>query len=500
MAKLDITLDRWLPDLLPFAMPKGGLTICKNLIPLEDKYQIIQELLAYSSNALTGTPLSAIEFYASDGNYYSFIGTTTKLYRLETNRSLTDVTRASGNYTTDGNRWYFVKYGEWIIATNFNDEVQVLKGMTAANFEPLYTTETFKSKYVVQNHGHLMFGYYTRVGITYPNGVIWTGKERITDLTASAATGADSVNLDECPSPISGMIVFESTSAGYESNIAIFHRNTISAAWFVQDRFIFHFDYNRYVEIGALEGSPVLVEGICHFFDEKTFYKWDGINKPEDIGLGVRQTILNFLDIAYYYKTTTASHPRYGLAVWSLVSTDGGGNPDIVLVLNTRNGKFSLIEKAQYCIFSMHRNAWTINGLGDFFPTIHDIPYPVNSNFWADDSSIFGCMGTDLKVNVFQGQPMGWTIETGEYFTDKKEVIRARRTRPIMQKRSAAVTVSIGSRMQEADDVVYTSTPVASNGYADIRAFGRYIRTKLEGGLHDGITGIDVEGQIIGRK
>lgn len=499
MAKLDISLDRWLPDLPPFAMKKGGLTICKNILPLEESFKIMQEITAYSSNTVSGTPLTAIEVYASNGNYYTFIGTTTKLYRLEIDKSLTDITRTSGNYTTSGNRWYFAKYGEWIVATNFNDEVQVLKGMTAANFEPLYTTETFKAKYVVQNHGYLMFGYYTRNGVTYPNGVIWTAKDTITDLTESAATGADSVNLEECPSPISGMTVFESTSAGYESNIAIFHRNTISAAWFVQDLFVFHFDYNRYVEVGAIEGSPILVEGICYFYDEKTFWKWDGVSTPQDIGLGVRQTILNYLDISNYYRTTTASHPRYGLAVWSIIST-GKTDPDKIIILNTRNGKFALIEKSQYCVFSMHRAAWTINGLATYFPRIHDIPYPVNSNFWSDNSSIFGCISTDSKVSVFQGAPMEWIVETGEVFTDKKEVIRTRRICPMIQKRGATVTVSIGSRMEKDDDVVYASANIATNGYADIRAFGKYIRVKMSGRLHDGFTGIDVEGKVIGRK
>lgn len=37
MPKLDITIDKWLPDFLPFAMPKGGLSVCKNLIPKEER-------------------------------------------------------------------------------------------------------------------------------------------------------------------------------------------------------------------------------------------------------------------------------------------------------------------------------------------------------------------------------------------------------------------------------------------------------------------------------
>lgn len=499
MSKLDIELDRWMPDLLPFAMPKGGLTICKNILPLEEFFANMPTAIPYSTTAMTGTPLSAVEYFADDGNFYTFIGTTTKLYRMETNKSLTDVTRTSGSYTTASNRWYFAKYGNWIIATNFNDEVQVLKGMTAANFEPLVTTETIKAKYVVQNHGHLFLFYYTRKGVTYPNGAFWSGKDNIVQFDPTVEPTTDAANFEESPTQITGAIVFELTSAGPESNIAIFHRNSISVMWYAGGAYDIRIDYNRHLEVGAIEGVPVMVGGKCYFFDEKTFYKWDGISEPEDIGLGVRQTILNFLNISQYYRITAASHPRYGLAVWSFVS-NGADNPDYLLVLNTRNNKFALIEVAQHGVFSMHRNAWTIDTMGDFFPTIHDLPYPPDSNYWVDTSSVFGCLGTDLKVNVFQGMAMDWTLETGETFTPKKEIIRSRRIRPIMQKRTSPVTVSIGTRMQETDSVAYTSTPVASNGYADIRAFGSFLRTKLTGGIHDGLYGIDVEGQIIGRK
>lgn len=318
MPKLDITIDKWLPDFLPFSMPKGGLTICKNLIPLDDgKFVIMPRQVAYSSNAMTGTPLSGEEFYADDSVYYAFIGTGVGLWRIGPGNTLGDKTRSAGAYTTNNNRWYFAKYGNWVIATNFNDEVQVIKGMdTASVFEPLVTTETIKAKYVVSNHGYILLGYVIKDGVTYPNGVLQSKKDLITDF--SSVPGTELTNLEECTSAITGMAVFEFASAGYDSNIAIFHKNSISVAWYTGSPFDFSFDHNRYLNVGAISGSPVMVEGVCYFFDEKTFYKWDGINKPEDIGLGIREYILSQLDISSYYKITAASHPRMGLAVWVL--------------------------------------------------------------------------------------------------------------------------------------------------------------------------------------
>lgn len=498
MPDLDITIDRWLPDLLPFAMPKGGLTVCKNLIPFENNtYKIMPSQIAYSTNAMTGIPLSGEEFYANDSVYYCFIGTDGALWRIGPGNALSDVSRLSGAYTTSGNRWYFAKYSDWIIATNFNDPIQVIKGMTASNFEGLLTDTTIRAKYCVQNHGHLLLGYVVKDGVTYPNGVMISKKDLITDFTTVGHT--DFVNLEECPSPITAMIIFEFANAGYESNIAIFHENNISVAWWTGSPFYFSFDYNRYRGIGAIPGTPVMSEGMCYFFDEKTIYKWDGISPPQDIGEGVRNTILNFLDISSYYKTTAATHPRYGLVVWSFVSMKGGGIPDYLLILNTRTNKFSLIDTDQYCIFSMHKNEWTINMLGDFFPSIDEIPYPVNSNYWSDNSDTFACIGTDKKVNIFQGEAMDWEIETGEFYTQEKEIIRASRAYPMVQRRDSEIEVSFGSRFEKNESVSYETSIVRSNGYADLRKAGRFLRARLRGGMMDGIAGIEIEGEIIGR-
>lgn len=501
MPRLDITIDRWLPDIgknLPFAMPKGGLVSCKNLIPLEETFVNMNGQIAYSTNEMTGTPVRGEEFYADDSVYYVFIGTDAGIWRIGPGSNLVDVTRTSGAYDTGLNSWHFAKFGNWIIATNYADEIQVIKEMNTANFEPLVTNETIKAKYCVVNHGHLILGNVIKGGITYPNGILISKYQTISDF--SSIPGYEFINLQECKSPVTSVIVFEFASDAQDSNIAIFHENNISVAWYTGTPFNFSFDHNRYQDIGAIPGSPIMVEGVCYFFDEKTIYKWDGINKPEDIGFGVRRTILDYIDITKYYKITTASHPRYGLALWSFKSTVSQALiPDKLLILNVRNGKFSLVESSQYCIFSMHRNEWTIGMLGQYFPKISDIPYPTNSNYWLDNSITFGCIGTDKKVNVYQGTALDWEIETGEYSTPNKEIIRADRIYPLIQKRSGTVTASIGTRFEKDESVSYRSGTVQQNGYADVVKSGLYIRTKLQGGTMDGLAGLDVEGTIIGR-
>ena len=116
----NINIDKgWMPDFIPFNMPEGGLVECKNLLPLDRYYAPANNKAVYSTNAVTGTPLAAIEFHDVNGQNYVFVGTSTKLYRLEINKSLTDITKLSTTYTTGDNIWLFLQYGTWIVATNF---------------------------------------------------------------------------------------------------------------------------------------------------------------------------------------------------------------------------------------------------------------------------------------------------------------------------------------------------------------------------------------------
>ena len=87
----------WYPDLIPYEV-KGGLIDCKNLLPYDEFYSPAYDKSDYSSNAISGVPRTGKEFMASTGTRYQFIGTTTKLYRLETDKSLTDVSKAATTY------------------------------------------------------------------------------------------------------------------------------------------------------------------------------------------------------------------------------------------------------------------------------------------------------------------------------------------------------------------------------------------------------------------
>lgn len=119
-----------MPDIPPFEMPEGGLTATDQVLPSVLGYRG----LGYGSDSDLATIADA---YVRGGMNFAddpqvlYWGTEAKLYKDSTNKS-----RASASAPYLGAQWVYQKYGDWIIATNGEDPVQVLKTSTG-NFQNL---------------------------------------------------------------------------------------------------------------------------------------------------------------------------------------------------------------------------------------------------------------------------------------------------------------------------------------------------------------------------
>lgn len=493
---IPINISRgWMPDYAPFAMPDGGLVICSNLWPYDEFYSPVFSASAYSSSAVSGTPLSAVETYsAADNKYYSFIGTTTKLYRLDT-VILTDITRLSGAYTTGSNRWYFAPHGEVMVATNFDDLPQILTpNLAATNFRDLGGSPP-RAKYCISFRGRILLAYLQDAdGTIRPNRIIWSDYENIENYKYSP-NGSDYQDIVGGNSPITGF-----AQAG--SIFLVGHRHSISRG-FLSNNALNVFDIDRHFvsNIGMIEGSLIVVDNIAYFFDERNIYMFDGqIVTP--IGDGIKRTFLNYLDILTYYKITPTYEPRNGCILWNVVSTANkeSGIPDKMLVYNPRAKRFALIESQQYCIWNFHRGAMDLDTIGALYPDLDQIPYSLDSNIWIDNSPLLAAVTVDNKVSVFQSSVMNWTFETGEY-KNKDGLLYINNIRPNINRYVGAINVKIGYRLNDDDDLAYTETKtVNSKGFANFMQAGRYLRINCSGGFHEGLIGLEAMGKLIQRR
>lgn len=138
VATIDLSKG-WLPDIPPFELPNGALSDTDNIWPSALGYRGI----TYSAGV--NTTVNALcagcrEF--PDGMNTVFWGSATDLYKIVTSTptSISSATQTNYNANASGigitRLWNFEKYGDWIIAVNGYDPVQVRK-TSAGNFQNL---------------------------------------------------------------------------------------------------------------------------------------------------------------------------------------------------------------------------------------------------------------------------------------------------------------------------------------------------------------------------
>lgn len=326
----------WMPDYLPHNIPQGGLKVCRNLLPLDEHYKPHSLLNPYTTGSVLGTPLSAEEFSDNAGIKYTFIGTTTKLYRLNPNKSLNEVSKLGYTYNAGDNQWYFVQYGQWIIATNFADPPQVLKGLDTSNFVDLGGSPP-KAKYVLFNSGHLIFAYLNESGTISPKKLAWSALEDVEDYVVSLTTGADYQDISDADSEITGL-------TNVSNMITIFHKNSISVGWFSGSPYTYNFQANKVKKIGAIPGTHISIGTAVFFWDDKDVYVFDG-NTATSIGYGIRNYVFNSLNRGYLHRITRVHDMRNGLIYWAYPDAGStGGESHNLLCYNYRTKKFSILD------------------------------------------------------------------------------------------------------------------------------------------------------------
>lgn len=502
-----IPIDKgWMPDLIPFGMPPGALIKAINILPFDEYYGKAQGKKAYSA-ALAEEPQNAVEFHAKGGNFYGFIGTTAKLYHLS-GTTRTDVSRAAGGaYNIGSNVWNFEQFGDWIIATNSVDVIQVKKNMTDTSKFVALAGSPPKGKYSLIHKGHYIVANITS-GTPDPRKIQWAGLEAPESWTQSISTGADSQVFPDAMGDNQGIDLVNGI-------ITILHEKSISTGQYSGAPYTFTFQHNRIKNVGCyVPGSVISIGHLLFFWGEDDIYQFDG-QRLEPIGFGIRRNVIDSLNIAKLHKVTVEHDVNNGLIWWSY-PTGSNDIPNKVLAYNYRAKRFTQLDIPMYCLMGLHTGAIDMDSSGyDWMeynavdPTGSVMPYDLDSRAYQSGSFVMGCLDSaDKKVATLNGNTLTGLLETGEVKSHDKDsgddddhVLMVTRVRPRIQDYITDVSVRIGSRWEENDGVSYSSPrTVGSNGYADVRASGRYLRVEVTTGDHSGIKDIQVDAIKRGRR
>lgn len=490
-----IVFGEYLPDVAPLENP--GLTVCENVLPGSAGYEPIPSPSPYGLNPLDTRPLGGIT--ARDGTtnsvIYTFIGTAAKLYQLD-GATFTDVSIGGGYATANGERWEFVIWGSQVVATNFSNVMQVKSLAAGGNFANLGGSPPQARHMDIVGEFLVVGNTYDAVDLYQPARVRWAGIGTITSWTVSASTQADFQDLRNDGGQIQRII-------GGEFGL-IFQQKCITRMSYVGAPLVFQFDLVESQRGAVAPGSVIKVGNNVAYLAEDGFFVFDG-QQSIPIGDGkVDSTFFADVDRTHLDRMSVALYPNENIICWSYASLDAeNGMPDRILMYNyspNSKQKWSYANINTWFIMGPISQSYTLDGLDAVSTNIDALPFPppddisLDSPVWMGVITLLATFDEDLYLNLLNGSPLDATIVTGEGWLQEPNRTYVTLVRPHIERNTGAVTVQIGCRNLESENVSFgAAATLNSAGYAPVRANARLLRARFNiSGDFDDAQGFDI--------
>lgn len=509
-----IQFKEWLPD-QPSVL--DTVSEANNVIPLAVGYGPFKSSVDYSQAASEN--LNNVFATKLDSDVDVFAGGATKLFKIDsTDLTLDDVTRAAGAYTGT-NRWQFIQFGNYALATNGSEKIQYYDVTSSTQFADLAASAPV-AKYITSVRDFVVAA---NIGNgTNPTRVQWSDINDPTDWTAGAASQSDYQDLPD-GGDITGI-------TGGEFGI-VFLEKAIVRMSYIGSPLFFQFDtISR--NVGCIEGNSIAqYAGTTYFLSDDGFYATNGQTLT---GIGAEKVdryFFNNANIGDIDTISAAIDPERNLVIWNYGNVSGGRS---LLIYNFQTQKWSeadtdvsylstlatsstsldgldtaynvtagsFVATKQYTIRTVGTTDFTLigavaNTVGVLFTatgvgsgtgvaidmaasaagmkTIDTLVTNLDDRLYKGGKFLFGGV-KDTKIVTFTGTNATGSIITNDLEYGYNSVVTL--VRPSVDNGSA--NISIASRKMLDDDINYGSTVTASQeNRCSVRSAGRYHRIAL---------------------
>lgn len=479
--KVEIGIGKgYMPDFSPEDIGTAqGMKVANNIVRSSGYFWPIPGKRIFNSTALSGTPNTGINVQSGSGDKHNFAGTSTKLYAFD-GTNMTDITRASGAYT--GGTWNFCPYGDWLVATNYTDAIQIHKDIghatTGTKFTDLSGADSagIKARYALIVQGHLVLAGLIEGGVVAPKKVRWSALENIEDWTKSVSTGADSQEFPDMDGIVTGI-----ASVGKEW--AVFSENSITPAYFMGGQYVFGFNSVAIKNIGcAFPRTLISIGETCYFWSRKSIYKLTTAGAVE-IGMGLKNALFAELNANAADKITTTHDPSKSLIYWHYPT--GGSLSTIpasrMLILNYQEGVFTTADVSGFFSMMGYSGSTLVDSISDPVDTINDYARAVDSPYWKGNAdALMVCDDTEQTIQSLTGPMTTGVIETGEINAGETMVAITKFQVPI-EGTSVSATIQVNSRYSSVSPTVSSViAPIRTDSTADIRITNRRFSASLQ--------------------
>jgi hypothetical protein len=482
---MQIKFGEWLPDLPDLNNP--GVTLAKNVLPLGDSYQQFPNATVYS-NALTARCQGFVSTKDNSGNTINFSGNATKLYKSAIG-VFSDVSKTGGYTTSDEEFWYWTRFNNYLIATNFSDAIQVFTIGSSTKFADLAASAP-KARYSANIRNFLVVANtFDSVDGLVPHRVRWSALNDPTSWTVSATTQADYQDLN----PDNGWI---QQIIGGEYGV-IFQERAINRMSYVGSPVVWQFDE---VETGkglVASGSAVKVGNYIFYLGIDGFYVFDGSRSQSISENKISRYFWNDVDLTYLSRISSTVDYDKQIIYW-LYPRNGNSIPNRILCFNystsaTKRWTFLDVGSIEILKTSL-TEGYTLEQLDTVSSSLDALPFSLDSRVWTGENYILSGFNTDHKQINFNGSTyLDAVIETQEGQLTDGGRTELKLLRPLIDG-NGAVTLQVGTRNKLTDSVAWGSAIAANSiGECPVRSNARYhrVRVNISGGFTHAI-GVDV--------
>ena len=487
MAIATLTFEEFAPDQAPLGSAYSPSV--KNVLPIGKGYRSWSSL-ATQTDALTQRVQGFIATAGDDGLPYNIAAVADKIFR----RSGASWTNISGQtYSTASDSVVaFQKWGNEVIASNFVDTMQVAT-ISSGSFAALGGQHAPRAKYLAtmgRQGQFLIAAYLSDGGTTYPRRVQWPGIGSATTWTASAATQADSQDIENC-SEIRGLAGFDYLVIG-------------------TDRGLWRADYVGppvIMDFSEMEkGRGIMYPGLMASWGRLVFYLWeDGFYLFDGTAVSaigaekVNRFFFNDVDVGYLDRVRIAPDPVNSCFV---VAYPGrGASAGALTKLLAWSWTVNRWVPAEPTTPLEHLAlgltvGYTLSELDGISATLAGLPYPLGSRNYAGGRPGLTGFDNTHKLGLFAGAAMIGQMDTAEKQLSAGQRSLIQQLRPLIDG-SAPSDVSaqiIGRALQSSTRTTGAEITQAADGLISPLDDNRYhaIRLKTYGNF-DYALGAEVE-------
>jgi hypothetical protein len=203
---------------------------------------------------------------------------------------------------------------------------------------------------------------------------------------------------------------------------------------------------------------------------------------------------------------TSTIDPNNQIVLWSFPSNSSSdGTPDTIIIYNYAVNRWSIVELTHQSIGTILLPGYTLEELDTINTNIDALTTSFDSPIYAGESFSLAA-SKDNKLQSFTGDILGATITSREFEVTPLRSSAINSVTPYITAKNAVttptLTVSVGSRSRQIDDVTFTSaSSLNADNICNVRSHGRYHRVKIETtGDFRYALGIDVDAKPLGRR